>query len=147
VPETQENNPTLERLNDQIAWYGAASGRNRRWYKCLKGLTIVAAVLIAPISPYPWGSIIAGALGIAIAIAEGLQHLNNYHENWLSYRTVAEALKSEKYLYLAQAGAYASVERPLAVLAERIESLTSAENAKWLTTQEQKAARAATQQP
>jgi hypothetical protein len=76
-------------------------------------------------------------LGAAIACAEGIQQLNQYHHNWITYRATAEALKHEKYLFLSTAGPYASANNPKALLAERIESLVSQEHAKWASTQEQ----------
>ncbi|HWX20688.1 MAG TPA: DUF4231 domain-containing protein [Candidatus Binatia bacterium] len=58
-------------------------------------------------------------------------------KDWFTYRSTCEDLKHEKYLWLAKAGPYASVERPDALLAERIESLVSREHAKWVSTSEQ----------
>jgi Protein of unknown function (DUF4231) len=52
------------------------------------------------------------------------------------YRSTAEALKHEKYLFLTDAGPYASADR-LRVLAERIECLISQEHAKWTQGREQ----------
>jgi hypothetical protein len=127
----------MDRLDDQITWYGREGSRNRTWYKWLKGVTVLSALLIAPISTLSVGSRIAAGLGIAIAIAEALQQLNRYHENWLAYRATAEALKHEKYLYLGLAGPYSSAPQPLSLLAERTENLISQENAKWLSYQEQ----------
>jgi Protein of unknown function (DUF4231) len=54
----------------------------------------------------------------------------------LDYRSSAEALKHEKYLFLASAGPYAAAENPRALLAERVESMVSQEHAKWAAGQE-----------
>jgi Protein of unknown function (DUF4231) len=139
VSEETPLNPTLRRLDEQIAWYGRESRRNRTWYKSLKGVTIIAALLVAPIATSGLGNHIAAALGIAIAIAEALQQLNRYHENWIAYRATAEALKHEKYLHLGTAGPYSSAEHPLSLLAERMEGLISQENQKWVSYQEKSA--------
>jgi hypothetical protein len=80
---------------------------------------------------------ITAVLGLVILIVEGLQQLNQYQTNWISYRSTCEALKHEKYLFLAAAGPYAKVDDPLPLLAERIEGLISQENAKWISTQQQ----------
>ena len=96
---------------------------------------IAAAALIpflAGITTVPaW---LTGAL--LIAITEGVQQLNQYHANWISYRSTCEALKHEKYLYLGKAGPYAAARDPHGLLAERIESLVSQEHAKWASGQE-----------
>jgi hypothetical protein len=76
-------------------------------------------------------------MGASIALLEGLQQLNQYHQNWITYRSTAEALKHEKFLFLSTAGPYAAASNPNSLLAERIESLVSQEHAKWASSQEQ----------
>jgi hypothetical protein len=83
-----------------------------------------------------WSGWITGALGVLITLFEGLLHLNQYQQNWASYRSTCEALKHEKFLYLGCAGPYATASDPHAILAERIESLSSLENAKWSAVEE-----------
>jgi len=69
---------------------------------------------------------------VLITILEGILHLNQYQENWTNYRTTAESLKHEKFLYLAKAGPYANAVDPRASLAERIEAIVSQENSQWV---------------
>jgi uncharacterized protein DUF4231 len=69
-------------------------------------------------------------------VCEGLQQLNQYQANWISYRSTSEALKHEKFLFLATAGPYAVALDPRVLLAERVESLVSQEHAKWASGQE-----------
>jgi hypothetical protein len=125
----------MERLEDQIIWYDKKSGVNQRRYKWLKVITMVSAALVPVFSVQDWGRNIAAALGIVIVLSEGLQQLNQYQANWIAYRSTCEALKHEKYLYLAQAGPYSASDNPLAALAERIEGLVSQEHAKWVSAQ------------
>ncbi len=138
------DDPTTERLNDQIDWYDKKSSFNQRRFKALKITVIIAAALIpllsssqlpfAPATGVPaW---VLGALGSLIAIIEGIQQLNQYQANWISYRSTSEALKHEKYLYLAQAGPYAGTANARSLLAERIESQVSQEHSKWTSSQE-----------
>jgi len=61
---------------------------------------------------------------------EGVQHLHQLQEHWITYRSTAQALKHERYLYLANAGPYLAEDRH-SQLAERIEGLISQEHAKW----------------
>jgi hypothetical protein len=129
---------TLDRLEHQIAWYDARSGYCQRMYKGLKLAELVAAAgvpLFAGLAQNAW---ITGALGAAVVVLEGVQQLSQYHTNWMSYRSTAEALKHEKYLHAAKAGPYAVSEAPDALLAERLEGLISQEHAKWVTQREQK---------
>jgi len=135
---------TIQRLDDQIAWYDNRSNINQRFYKILKITVIATAALIPLFSglqvPYlaPTGipTWILGVLGALIAVIEGVQELGQYHANWISYRSTCESLKHEKFLYLGKAGPYAVAVDAHALLAERIESLVSQEHAKWASSQE-----------
>jgi hypothetical protein len=125
---------TLDRLQDQIEWYDKKAAWNQRRFKSLKVSTILSAALVpicASVSRVTW---VAAALGVAIAVIEGLQQLNQYHANWIAYRSTCEALKHEKFLFLAAAGLYGSATDARALLAERLESLVSHEHAKWMST-------------
>ena len=132
----------IERLEDQIKWYDRESARSKRLFKRLKTATLAISVSI-PLSAafatkYPlYTGVITGVMGASIALLEGLQQLNQYHQNWITFRSTAEALKHEKFLFLSTAGPYAAASNPTALLAERVESLVSQENAKWTATQEQ----------
>lgn len=140
-PSRMGNTPgqdiTLDHLEDQIAWYDRKSGQNQKTYKYFKICTIVAAAVIPALAGINAAAKVTAALGVFIVVMEGLQQLNQYHSNWIAYRSTCESLKHEKYLYLAKAGMYASANDPHALLAERIESLISQEHAKWASTQEQ----------
>ena len=129
----------IERLEDQIRWYDVKRISDMRWYKRLKISEIASAAMIPllAVSNIPRAVIVAGALGVLVTQFEGMLQLNQYHENWIRYRSTCESPKHAKYKYLANAGPYANVEKPRALLAERLESLVSREQAKWATVQQQ----------
>lgn len=142
-----EPDVVMERLEDQIQWYDQRSGYNQRMFKGMKTVTIVISVsipLFAAYSSYkpisgPLIALIAGTLGAVIVLLEAIQQLNQYHHNWIAYRSTAETLKHEKYLFLSTAGPDAAADIPKALLAERVESSVSQEHAKWTSAQEQTA--------
>lgn len=97
-------------------------------------LAVAAALpVVAGIGSPAW---VTGALAAVIVVLEGAQHLYQFQERWITYRSTAEALKHERYLYLAKAGPYPDQGRHRN-LAERIEGLISQEHAKWTTSQQQ----------
>jgi len=118
-----EADPTMERLEDQINWYDRKSNYNQRVYKWLKVIEIVAAALVPLSAGLHLPAAVTGSLGVLIAALEGLLQLNQYHHNWIAYRSTCETLKHEKYLYLANAGPYSTATTAHVLLAERIESL------------------------
>ena len=131
----------FDRLDNQIEWYESRSKRNQLRFKWLKYIEIVAAAMIPILAAIggvpPW---VAAILGGLVVVCEAVLHLNKHHENWLTYRSTAEALKHEKFLYLAHAGAYAASANPRVLLAERIEVLVTDENTKWISHQQEAAA-------
>jgi hypothetical protein len=130
VPSPATEDPTWDRLEDQLNWYDRKSGDNQRRYNWLKVLEIAVAAslpVVAAVHSPVW---VTGGLAAVIVVLEGVQHVYQYQEHWITYRSTAEALKHERYLYLAKAGPYAGENRH-SQLAERIEGLISQEHAKW----------------
>jgi hypothetical protein len=129
----EPGDPTWERLEDQLTWYDTKSGYNQRHYKWLKVLEIAVAAALPVVASVHSPVWVTGGLAAVVVVLEGIQHIFQYQEHWITYRATAEALKRERYLYLAQAGPYTGDDRH-AQLAGRIESLLSQENAKWAAT-------------
>ena len=137
----------LERLDDQIAWYDAKGVFNKDWFKRLKIAGMIAAASVpvvslavppsVALSSSPGGPalapLISAVLGSLVVLLEGVQQLNQFQANWISYRSTCETLKHEKYLFLSRAAHYTGVPSPERLLVERIESLVSQEHAKWAT--------------
>ena len=128
--------PIMGRLEDQIAWYTRASKLNRRghWTLRLGSLTMAAAVPIT--ATLQQSSLVPALLGAGIVVAEGAHEIFRLQQNWTSFQATAEALKHEKYLYLAGAGPYRRLQNPRSLLAERVESLVSSETAQWVAIQQ-----------
>jgi len=123
-----------QRLLDQIKWYSAKSQFNQRWFKRLRILEIVSAAVIpflAGLGPVvPYYQFVVGALGAVIAISAGISAIYKFHENWIEYRTTAETLKHELYLYETRCSPYDN-EEAFCRLVERVEGLISKENTRW----------------
>ena len=125
-----------QRLDNQISWYDGKSISNQRWFKCLKLIEIVAAAAIPLAVSY--SSTVTAVLGVLVVVLEGAQYLNQFHHNWITYRSTCEVLRHEKYLFLARAGPYEEVKPDVAkrLLARRVESLISTEHTKWFSIRE-----------
>lgn len=132
-----QSDVVTDRLDDQLNWYDKSASSNERMFKRLRIATIVVSSSIPLCAAFVKYTVITGGLGALIALFEGLQQLNQYHQNWITYRSTAEALKHEKYLFLASAGSYATSENPRTLLAERVESLVSQEHSRWTAATEQ----------
>lgn len=129
------DSPTWARLEDQIAWYDRESTRNQHWFKGLKVVQIVTAAAIPVAAAASAPLALLGAGGALIVVLEGLQQLQQYQENWITYRSTCERLRAEHFLYLSRAGPYAPGGGE-ALLAARVEGLVSQENAAWVAHRE-----------
>ena len=138
----QRDGPVWERLESQIKWYDENAASNQAWFKGLKVVQIAVAAAIPVTAAAGASAAVAGAMGALIVVFEGLQQLFQFQPNWTSYRATCEALKREKHLFLAQAGAYADRERRDRLLAVRVEALVSDETSEWVGAQKQQIAQA-----
>ena len=135
------------RLDDQINWYDRKSAFNQTAYKRLRLIEIIAAASIPLLAGYTQVSeysiyvgIAIGVIGLTVAVLAGVVSLYRFQENWNEYRTTAESLKQEKYLYLARAEPY-NGDKPFELLVQRVEALLKSETTAW--TQAMRAAGAA----
>ena len=85
-----------------------------------------------------WNGWVTAAIGVGAVVLEGLQQLNQWQHNWITYRSTCEALRHEKYSYLGRSGSYDGMDDTEAfkALVERTEALISTEHAKWISRQE-----------
>ncbi len=137
TPPCPPDSPAWTRLQEQIGWYDEKSRQCQTRFKLLKVCQIVTAAGIpvaAGVSAPVW---LVGGAGAFIVVLEGLQQLEQYQQNWTSYRSTCEQLKHEQYLFLAGAGPYKGAADAEATLAERVESLVSQEHAVWVSGREE----------
>jgi hypothetical protein len=129
-----------ERLESQIRWYDQKSGAAQRYFKW-GGYFVIAAAASIPIAALMDFNVVAAVLGGFIAISEAVQHVNQWHHNWITYRSTCEALRHEKYTYIEGADPYdlEDQKKNRKLLVERVESLISTEHSKWIASQERAA--------
>ena len=147
-----KSDPIIDRLENQIKYYEDGAGKCHLYYKIIKVVEIIAAALIPFLAalhvsdtnahptlilgaPLTMGTITA-LLGVLITVLEGVLQLGQYQRIWITYRATCEALRHEKFTYIARAGVYASAADPRALLAERAETIGSQENTKWASLQQ-----------
>jgi Protein of unknown function (DUF4231) len=124
-----------KRLEIEILWYDGKSTQNKWCHTVTRGVEIVCSAVIPLLAGFakesrPEVAIIMGVLGILVATAAGFSSLLKFQENWIKYRTTAESLKKEKYLFQTKVQPYDGNE-PLTVLVQRVETLVSQENTNW----------------
>ncbi|MEU6561224.1 DUF4231 domain-containing protein [Nocardia nova] len=127
------DDPVLRRLHDQLNWYRHKSRSAQTAYKRVKFGQIVVGAVIPVIAAAGVPGWITAIVASAVVVAEGAQQLFQWHTHWLLYRSTAEELKHEDFLYSIQSGPYTGDNRRT-VLAERIEAVMNKEHATWTAT-------------
>ena len=79
--------------SDQIRWYDSHSLHNQHWFKALKLVQILVAAAIPVAAGLEAPMWLVGRAGALIVALEGVQQLQQYQQNWTTYRSTAEQLK------------------------------------------------------
>jgi hypothetical protein len=136
APEGDPAALTLARLDDQICWYDDQASRNNAADKTLKVIGIAAAALVPVIVAASLNPVAGAGLGALAVIAQATQELFQFQRSWVTFGAAREALKHERYLYLAHAGDYASSsQNPAGLLAVRVERIIGQETSSWAESQ------------
>jgi hypothetical protein len=125
------NEVAVDYVNGFVKWYDNHSRSNRWTYLTMKAVQIVLAAAIPILTPLELSRQAIAVMGGTIGILEGILQLGQFHQSWIRYRSTCEALRSELFLYRTRAGPYSQTNDPHALLAERSNSLVSAENSRW----------------
>jgi hypothetical protein len=125
------------RLDDQLAYYQTVGGRAKQMHLWLQSCIIVLSVMAPLAVNQNWQGwqrplVLVGAL--VLPVMTGLASFRKYGETWISYRTTAELLKNEKYLFLTGSGRYRDNPHAFQDLVEAVETLLSAEHTKFRAT-------------
>ncbi|HEX8922845.1 MAG TPA: DUF4231 domain-containing protein [Pyrinomonadaceae bacterium] len=125
------------RYQDQINWYDAKAIKSKSFYNAFQWgviiLSALAPILVITLEEKPW-KWVAVAVTVLLAIGTAGLKAFKYQENWINYRSVAGALKKEKYLYDAGVDDYSTQSDKEATFVKRVEALISLENSIWVST-------------
>ena len=122
-----------ERVDDQLTWYSKKSAANKSWHFRLQLITLVAAALVpvVSLSSSEFGvRVVVAIIGSIAAIAAGVVALFQFRDLWVDYRSTAEQLKYEKFLFLTGSEPYSSAES-FSLFVNQVESIIIQENRGW----------------
>jgi Protein of unknown function (DUF4231) len=103
---------------DQVTWMEAKASKAQRFYYRLRLITIVGAVvvpaLVALNTLHGWpgdaAQIGAWIVSLVVAVSAAVEGFFQFGQRWRNYRSTAERLKTEGWLFLELAGPYAVVD-------------------------------------
>jgi hypothetical protein len=129
---------------DQVLWMeGKAAAAQRRYYR-LRLVTVVGAVIVpalvslSALHGRTGEAARAGAwiVSLTVAVSAAVEGFFQFGQRWRNYRGTVERLKTEGWLYLEQAGAYAassSHRETFGAFAARVEELITTDVDAYLT--------------
>ncbi len=125
-----------DRVDHQYLYYSAAASKAKHRYYLIKAAEISLAATVPFLSALTTSSslsymkVLVGVIGVLVTAASGMLLLYKFHETWINFRSTAQALQSEKYLFLSRSGPYKR-KAASAFFIERIETILGMENQKW----------------
>lgn len=120
-----------EMVMNRIAWYQAASRRNRRRYAVTELAAVLAAAAVPVATTARLSSVVIAALGAVVVISTGIRTTFQIHENWIEDNRMRYDIEREAALFLVEAPPYTGPEaaRDLVV---RIELFAHGSGHRWL---------------
>jgi hypothetical protein len=123
------------RIDGQLDWLSLASGANKRQFFAWRLLQIVLGTSITILSPFaakhPWAPLALAIAGGGVACSGAVLALNRNEENWVRYRSLAEGLEREKYLFLTGSPPYGGAEEAFPRFVTSAENLMLEERGSW----------------
>jgi hypothetical protein len=100
--------PGWQELERKFQWFHNVAVHNQFEYYVLKLLTISAGALVPFFVAGHRAPFLAGLAGVTVVVSEGIEQLLRTHENWIRYRSTAEALRREGFDFVARIRGYRS---------------------------------------
>jgi hypothetical protein len=130
-----------ERLQKQQKWYQSKATVNKKRFMRFQTIIIILGALIPLIVVFfpmstvmeKWTGPVSAAISAIIAVLAGIDKLTQPQTNWFNFRSNEEMLKKEEWMYRYLAGPYSGLSADAAEkqLVERVESVISADIARF----------------
>lgn len=125
-----------QRVDDQLRWLSQSSKRNKRTFMSLAIFEVVLGTAITVAAPligtHPSGRTLIAIAGGGVAITSSVIALSRSQENWVRYRSLAEQIKREKFLYTTGTPPYNGVqEESFHDFVNQVESMMLEERGSW----------------
>jgi hypothetical protein len=137
-PRAQDRDDLLwQELTVQFGWYEKAATVSRLAYQILKMTALAAGAAVTVLAAISAPAALTASVAGAIVVMEGAQQMFQFHQNWISYRDTAEALRRQAFLYVSDAGPFDDPATRRGRLAAILNDVTMKESATWTDTMRQ----------
>lgn len=129
------------RVIGQRKWHSVKATWNKHRFYTVEILTMLSGALIPVINLWAvkdayLAGLLSAILGGVVVVSAGVGKLFKFQENWLQFRSVAEALGYEEEYFKAGAGEYAGGEgeHRNKLLVERVENILATTTKQFVST-------------
>jgi len=139
-----------DRINDQLRFYDKKAGRYKSLYLSMRAATVIGGALVPVLVNLNFGpatvhlgsysftlngiKISTTLISLMVVLFVSLESVYHFKEQWRNYRSTAELMKKEYFLYASGQGRYAGKTEAEAyrLFVEQIETAIDVENASTL---------------
>ena len=130
-----------QELVREFTRYDRWATQARIGYLALRLVALGVGALVTVLAATDAAPGLTASLAATVVVAEGAQQLFQAHTRWISYRSAAETLRREAFLYTAGLEPYSDGDPAVrrTRLGTAVRDITSSENTAWLRTMRQTA--------
>ena len=139
-----------DRVNDQLRFYDRKAAYYKKWFLFMRAATVIGGAIVPVLVNLDFRSINLNLyffkpaintvkvsttlISLMVVLFVSLESVYHFKEQWKNYRSTAELLKKEYYLFAAGKGRYAGkpVEEAFKLFVEQCETAIDVENASTL---------------
>lgn len=124
-----------DRVDGQIKWYSSkSSSMKNKFFRC-QTIEVIISSMISGFAQLTFNNNfmanIITFLGIILVILSSVRNLHKWHDTWIEYRSTAEMLKRERFLFVTRSSIYKNEKDAFNIFVERIEDILSNEKINW----------------
>jgi hypothetical protein len=123
-----------ERLERQIDWYNKKAKLMQR-YAQISDIVVIVSLGLLPMLLTTLDSkfnFISIGFSMIALMTFGISRLFNFKDNWVKYRSTAEILKKEQFLYFSAVEAYADQDTAFENLVQNVENIIKYDQISWI---------------
>jgi len=131
APDGEQEQLLQQEFTAVFQWYNRQATRARKAYQILRVLVLVVGATVTVLAASSAPAAVTASLAAAVVVLEGLQQVFQFQKNWISYRSSAEGLRFQWFLYAARRSPYDDDRTRVDRLAQVMLEVTTKESVGW----------------
>lgn len=127
-----EKNELINFYETQQKYNSKKANRYKIWFYTCSIITLLCSLTTIPVVSVQtiptWISILTATV---TALSQGINSIFKFHEQWISYRSTSENLKSEYFKYINEIDEYENLSEREKIFAKNVNNILSQSNLSW----------------